>query len=175
MRVRLSKKRIAFINALVSAKTYAEAYAEAYPKSAGQPRKVLEDRARKLLKVPAVSEEYHRLLEEYQNRERQRVGCTRQELISDLCYVRSKIRDEIERREDGIRKECSLLHEASPSGMSEHDAHIEAARVLQRPILTSALAGGMVNAVESLARLLGYSERGEEQGEPVVFSGEEDL
>jgi hypothetical protein len=174
--VRLTKKRLAFIHALASAKTYAEAYAEAYPKSATRPRKELETRARKLLKNPQVAEAYQNLLAEYQEKERKRVGCTREDLIAHLSYGIEKIRGEIERRENAIIDECTLLQKEAPSGLSEHEAKIEAARVRQRPLLTSALTGGIVSSVESLAKLLGYhSDADLAKQEPVVFQGEEEL
>lgn len=175
MSVRLTKKRIAFITALASAKTYAEAYAEAYPKSADKPRRVLEERARKLLRHPEVMEAYQVLLNEYQQKERDLAGCEREDLIVHLNYSIEKIRAEIERREKALYAESDLLKKEPPSDMSPHEAELEAARVLQKPVLSSALTGGIVNAVNSLAKLLGYTEREEIVAETVVFAGLEDL
>lgn len=173
---KLTPKQQAFINALAEGKTQEQAYAIAYPRSAKWKRASRETSATKLLAKDKVKQAYDALIEQIREEELKQIIWTRREHYWTLIENINAIRSERERRLAAIEEEARLLVEFPPLGLDRNEARIEAARVLQKPVLSSALTNALNASADSLSKIFGVTaDSGVEGGDVVIFEDEEDL
>lgn len=165
-----------FVNYLLQGMKTKGALQKAYPHTINWKDNSLHTLASKIRKRPHVSRRYDELLLEFQEREKEKTGWTREQSVTTLRYVIDKNMEEVDRI--GLAYEDELIHLAELIRQNPEQAELITRDMLakrKQRRLSTVNNQGITQAVGELNKMHGYNEHNINVTEQVLFEGEDEL
>lgn len=165
-----------FINELLKGKSQRQSYLVAYPERFTWSPGSLDVSASELFNSPKVKARYEAKLAKIQEKEQKEVQWTREQSIQNLRYVIERNREDVDRIEQAIEMEISLLAKQIQDNPEEAPYLVQSLLAKQRARrMTNTNNTGIIAAVAELNKMQGFNEENINMSSTVVFSGASDL
>lgn len=171
-KITLAQER--FIFEILKGKSQTEAYKIAYPSARKWKDTSVQVMASKTIAKPAVKKKYEELLEEFREKEKEKIGWSREQSIETLRFVIDTNKKDLERIQKAAEDELLQLQkdiEENPENARQIIQKMLNNRKRTRANTTNNSA--LISATSELNRMQGYNEQNINMSGTVIFQDED--